>query len=135
MIQQRRTDRPVPAKTDVVGKPGLKEVGIEGRRKSRRSVQLLLVTAAVGKEEFVAGAPVLVDSERHRGVSNGDNGTKDEVILKSVQGSREIGMGLQKGKHFFCDRAQICDHVTGERLSACHAVDNCRGRRVEDLTF
>src|SRR5262249_1225101 len=61
VVEKRGADRAIPAKTNVVGKAGLEEVRIQRRWDRRATVQLLLVAAAIGKEELVTRSPILVD--------------------------------------------------------------------------
>src|SRR5205823_5876864 len=87
MIQQRRADRPVPAKTNVVGKPGLVEVGVKRRRDGPGTIQLLLVAAAVGKEELVVDIPILVYAERRGSVMLGATERKIKLLVSPSVGS------------------------------------------------
>lgn len=84
MIQQRRTDRLVPTETDVMGKPGLVEVGVKRSGDGSSAIQLRLITAAIGEEELVAAAPVLVNAEGHSGVPLGINGAKNKVSYSAL---------------------------------------------------
>ena len=138
MIQQRRADRFVPAKTDVVREAGLKEVGVERRRDGATAIQLFLVAAAVREEELVASTPVLIDAKGRGGVVLGIDGLEDEIIYQSViicSSRGDIGMHRQDGDHLLRDWAEICDLVTWEGNAATYKprrTGRCRG--VENLT-
>ena len=130
MIQQRRADRPVPAKTNVVGKPGLVEVGVKRRRDGPGTIQLLLVAAAVGKEELVVDIPILVYAERRGSVMLGSNGAKDKIVGES---ERWIGVDGEERKHLLRDRAEVGDFVSRERSPTLHSSYRlCRGG-IENL--
>src|SRR5258708_5125788 len=117
MIEQRRADRPVPAEPRIMGKPGLKEIGVQRRGDGSGTIQLLLVPTAVGKEELVVNPPILIDAERHCGVTLRIDGLEDKVVFQRISGIW-IRMDGQKRKHVQRDRAEICDFVARKRNAA-----------------
>src|SRR6266404_1407052 len=108
MIEQGRTDGLVPSKTEVVGEARLEKVRVEGRREARVSIQLLLVPAAIGEEEFIGVSPVLVNPESHGRISNRVSGDKDKVVPQRIS-SIWIRVNRQEGKNILCDRADASD--------------------------
>src|SRR5712664_1769698 len=133
MIEQGRTYGFVPSKTEVVGEPGFIKILIKRRRDGWRTVKLFLVAAAIGEEEFIAIAPVLVNPETHGGVQNGVIGDKDEIILQPLG---RVRMNGKVGKHLLSNRTERnIDLVSGECEAASHEASRTRGRRgIKDLT-
>ena len=133
MIEQGRTDGFVPSKTEVVGESRLEKVRVEGRREGLGSVKLFLVATAIGEEEFIAIAPVLVNPETHGGVQNGVIGDKDEIISQPLCGVRMNG---KVGKHLLSNRTERnIDLVSGECEAASDEASGTRGSRgIKDLS-
>ncbi len=132
MIEQGRTDGLVPSKTEVVGEARLEKVRVEGRREARVSIQLLLVPAAIGEEEFIGVSPVLVNPESHGRISNRVSGDKDKVVPQRIS-SIWIRVNRQEGKNILCDRADASDLVAGEGGAALHAAHSLGRGRIKDL--
>src|SRR5258708_39188074 len=97
MIEQGRTDGFVPSKTKVVGKSRLEKIRVERGRDGCHPVKLFLVADAIGEEEFIAIAPVLVNPESHGGVQDRVIGLKDKVVSQPL---RRVCMRVEEGKNF-----------------------------------
>ena len=131
VIEQSRADRPVPAETDIVGKPRLKEIRVQRRGDGPVAVQLLLVPAAVRKEELVVNSPILIDAERHRGVALRIDRLENKIVFES---ERWIGMNVQKRQHILRDSAKRGgDFVARKRRAALDSTYRLRRGRVKDL--
>jgi len=83
----------VPTKADIVGKIGVEKIRIQRRGEGIGPTWSLLVTAAVGEEELVFRAPVLVDAEGHRGIPNLLVRQEDEIV---PQATGRIGLNRQE---------------------------------------
>src|SRR5580700_7865681 len=118
-----------------MGEIYIEEIGIQNSRQRVTSGRSPLVAAAVGKEEFVFGSPILVDTKAHGGVAFLFARAKQEVVNQAVVGAWQVGSHGQKTENLLCDRVKSRggNNVSGEGGAARYATDRFCGRRIEDL--